>query len=153
MSEENVELAKALLPAPLDLTAAFASPEAIDAMRAHYEPFVQADFATIHDPRAVPMGIGTPKQGGTARGFDGFIALWRDFLSAWESWEVTPTDFVDVDEERVLVFMTFVGRSKTHGVDLSLDGANLMTMRDGKLARLEMFFNRESGVAAAGIAE
>jgi hypothetical protein len=48
--------------------------------------------------------------------------------------------------------MTYGGRSK-HGVELTLDGANLMTLRDGKLARLELFFKRESALAAAGLSE
>jgi hypothetical protein len=153
MSDENLKAAKSFFPAPWDLAEIFSSPEAIAALRAQFEPVVEPDFETIHDPSAMPLGIGTPKSGGVARGMEGFIALWRDFLSAWESWLVTATDFVDLDDERVLVLMTFIGRSKTHGAELSLDGGNILCFREGKLARLEMFLRRDSALAAAGVPE
>jgi ketosteroid isomerase-like protein len=153
MSEENVEVAKALFPAPWDMTALFATPKALNAARAQFEPLVQPDFVTVHDPKAIALGVGTPTGDGISEGIDGFIAIWRDYLSAWESWVVTATDFVDVDDERVLVLMTFGGRSKTHGVELTLDGANLLTLRDGKLARLALFFQRKDALEAAGLSE
>lgn len=79
--------------------------------------------------------------------------LWRDYLSAWNSWVVAPTDFVDVDDEWVLVLQNFKGRSKTHGVEVEQNGGNLLTMRDGKLARLELFFHREDALEAAGLSD
>ena len=37
----------------------------------------------------------------------------------------TPTDFIDVDENRVLVMLDVRARSKTHQVEMPIEGANL----------------------------
>ena len=78
---------------------------------------------------------------------------WREWLSAWESWLITPTEFEAVDEERVLVLMEVRARSKTHRVEMPLKGANLLTIRDGRLARLEMFLDQNEALEAAGLSE
>jgi hypothetical protein len=35
---------------------------------------------------------------------------------------------------------------------VTLDGGNLLTVRDGKVARLQLFFNRLDALEAAGLA-
>jgi len=153
MSQENVETARTIYPGPLDLAAIFASPEALDAARAQLEPFFEPDFETVHDPAAVGLAIGAPSDEGVSEGTDGFIAIWRDFLSAWGSWVVTPTGFIDVDDQRVLVLLTYEGRSQTHGAGMTLNGGNLLTFRKGKVERLQLFFKRRDALEAAGFQE
>ena len=66
-------------------------------------------------------------------GLDGFVSGFGDWLSAWETWVVTPTDFIDVDENRVLVMLHIRARSKTHQVEMPVEGANLgRSIKDGK---------------------
>jgi SnoaL-like protein len=151
MAEENLDVLRALFPAPIDLCAVFAAPELIEAMRSQFEPLFQPDFKTVHDPKAVPLGIGGTLDGGISVGVQGFIALWRDYLSAWESWVITPIDFIEVGDARVLVLLDYQGRSKTHGAQISLAGGNLFTLHEGKVARLELFFARQDALAAAGL--
>ena len=153
MSETNVDVARALFPAPLDLTAVFATPGALDAARHEFEPLVDPDFVTVHDPSAAALDIGSPTTDGTTAGIDGFIGLWRDYLSAWDSWIVTPVDFIAVDDRRVLVLLDYRGRSKTHGAEIALAGANLLTVVQGRLTRLELFFKRQDALEAAGLSE
>jgi hypothetical protein len=76
----------------------------------------------------IPEGSSQP----TSYGLEGFVRAFRDWVSAWESWVVTPTDFIEVDEERVLVLMDVRARSKTHQVELPIEAANLLTLRDGR---------------------
>ncbi len=153
MSQHNVEVANALLPAPLDLVAVFATTEALDGARTQFEHLIDPHLVTVHDPSAAPLGIGNPTAQGTTVGIEGFISLWRDYLSAWDSWVVTPIDVVDVDDQRVLALMDYDGRSKTHGAEITLAGGNLLTVRDGKLTRLELFFRRQDALKAAGLLE
>ena len=154
MSETNVEIARTLYPEGLDLVDAFFNPEVIEAVR----PLMHPDLEVIYEARGLPMGAAGMETGSetsrpTVRGFDDFIGTWREWVSAWETWVMTPTDFVEVDEDRVLIPMTVRARSKTHGVEMAIEGANLVTIRDGKVVRLELYFDQSAAHAAAGLSE
>lgn len=157
MTEENLEIVRGFFPGAVDLVAIFDSPDLLNAMRAAIEPFVEPDFETIGDPNAIPMGPMIGVEGGPsdlfAKGIDGFLDFWRDWITAWESWTVGPPEFIDVDENRVLVCTDVRARSKTDQVEMTIDAANLMTLRDGKVRRLELFFNRENALEAAGLSK
>jgi hypothetical protein len=131
MSQENVKIVRRFYPGSVDMVSSFGDPEGFEATRAALEPLVHPDFETVTVPGQIPL----------------------DWLSAWESWVVTPTEFVDVDENRVLVLIEVRARSKTHQVEMPIEGANLLTLRDGKLARLELFFERALALEAARLSE
>ena len=152
MSEENVEFARALFPGDVDLVATLADAEGFEAA---FEPLVHPNFETITVPGQVPLrGAGAEDPSRPIfYGVDGFVNSFRDWLSAWESWVVTATDFIDVDESRVLVLLDVRARSKTHQVEVPVEGANLLTLSDGKLSRLELFFDRAQALEAAGLRE
>jgi hypothetical protein len=155
MSEENVEIARRLYPETFDLVAAVVDPEAFEAIRGAYEPLVHHDFETVTVPGQIPLGgpdAEKPSQP-TFYGLDGFASSFRDWLSAWESWVVTPTEFIDVDEDRVLVVIEIRARSKTDQVKMPIKGANLLTLSDRKVARLELFFDPAEALEAAGLRE
>ena len=151
MSQENMATARTLYPGAIDLVAAFGDPELLEGLRG----LAHADFEAIFEARNIPMGPASIGETGqpTLHGLDALVRAWREWLSAWETWFVTPTEFVDVDEERVLVLMEVRARSKTHRVEMPVEGANLLTIRDGKLARLEMFLDQNEAREAAGLSE
>jgi hypothetical protein len=161
MSKENVALARRLYPdQPIDLVSVFSDPALLDVMRSEIEPLVHPDLETLGDSSQVGMPwesreAAMPGRSSrpTAVGIEGFLAVWRDWLTAWDSWVITPAEFVDVDEYRVLVLLDVQGRSKTHQVDMPLPSANLLTLRDGKVARLELFTTRAEALEAAGLSE
>ena len=66
---------------------------------------------------------------------------------------VAPPEFIDVDENRVLALMEIRGRSKTHQVEMPIEAANLWTLRDRKVARLELFLDQTEALEAAGLRE
>jgi hypothetical protein len=157
MSEENVELVRQIFPGNLDLASLFADPDLLAATRAGIEPFVEPEFETVGDPDSIMIGSDTGVEGvGTdglfAKGVDGFLNFWRDWISAWHTWTLGQPEFIDVDDERVLVTYEVTARSKTDQVELTFMAANLMTLREGKLAQLELFFNRDRALEAAGLA-
>jgi hypothetical protein len=151
MSQENVATARSLYPGAGDLVAAFADLKLLQRFRGLIHP----DFEAVFEARSIPMGPASIGETGqpTLRGFDALVTAWREWLSAWETWFVTPTEFVDVDEERVLVLMDVRARSKTHRVEMPLEGANLLTIRDGRLVRLEMFLDEDEAREAAGLSK
>jgi hypothetical protein len=152
MSEENVEVARRLYPGEVDVVAVLADRNALDTALG---PLVQPDFETVTVPGQVPVS-GADAQDASrpvVHGLDGFVSGFGDWLSAWETWVVTPTDFIDVDENRVLVILDVRARSKTHQVEMPVEGANLLTIEDGRLARIELFFDRGQALEAAGLSE
>jgi hypothetical protein len=157
MSKENVEIVRRIVPGAIDMVALFGNADLLTAMREGIEPFVEPEFETVGDPDAIPMGQNVGVEGGPrnlfAKGIDGFLNFWREWISAWESWDLGPPEFIDVDQDRVLVSYEVRARSKTAQVEVTIEAANLMTLRNGKLTRLELFFNRENALEAAGLSE
>jgi hypothetical protein len=153
MSQENVEVVRQI-PWDVDMVPVFADPELLEATRRVLEPILHPGFEVVADPTAVPMGdFGSASTPGIATGIDGFIRFWREWLSAWESWVTDQLEFIEVDENRVLVIGEIRARSKTHQVEMSLAAGNLITLRDGLVMRMELFMDRAEALEAAGLSE
>ncbi len=153
MSKENVEIARTLYPGEIDLVAAFADPKLLAEV---FAGVIHPDFEAVFEARNIPMGpaglepVGDMRQP-TVRGINALIQAWQEWLSAWEAWVIEPTDFREAGGERVLVLMRVRARSKTHKVEMPLEGANLLTIRDKQVARLEMFLDQNEALEAAGL--
>jgi ketosteroid isomerase-like protein len=92
---------------------------------------------------------------GTWTGPGGLVEGWRDWISVWEGWRVAVEEIREVDDERVLVFLQGAGRGKTSGLELgqmSARAANVLHVRDGKVTRLVIYFDRERALADLGLA-
>jgi ketosteroid isomerase-like protein len=153
MSQENVEIVRRFYPGPVDLVQAL-DPNGFETTRAAMEPLVHPDFETVTVPGQVPLpGVSADPSRPIVYGLDGFVNAFRDWLSAWDTWVVTAPDFIDVDENRVLALFDVRARSKTHQVEMPIEGATLTTVTDGRIARLELFFDREQALEAAGLSE
>jgi ketosteroid isomerase-like protein len=88
--------------------------------------------------------------GGEYHGIDGLTAAWRDFLAAWEDFRIT-TDRVIAGEPGVYVLLIRLNaRGKGSGVAIDAEVANVVRMRDGRIARLEMYWDRDAALTAAG---
>jgi ketosteroid isomerase-like protein len=81
------------------------------------------------------------------RGFDGVRRYWGDFLSAWESYRVEPLRFYDAGEQ-VAVVVYIVGR--THELEVDQTRSSLLTVRDGRVVRVESFADPDGARQAAG---
>jgi hypothetical protein len=152
MSQENVEIVQSLYPGDVDLVAVLADREALDATLGQ---LAYPDFETVTVRGQIPVsGSGTQDASRQVLyGLDGFVSGFGDWLTAWESWVAKATEVIDVDDNRVLVMLDIRARSKTHQVEFPVEGANLFTLRDGKIARLELFFDRSDALEAAGLSE
>lgn len=156
MSQENLEVARQIFPGTIDMVPLFDDPALFAAMREGFTEFVDPDVVTIGEPNTIPMGdfdtgLKTGPDSSVANGIDGFLNFWRDWLSAWETWVLGPPDYIDVDESRVLLIYEVRARSKTHQVEMTIEGGNLLSFQEGKLTRLELFFDRANALEAAGL--
>ena len=79
---------------------------------------------------------------------------WREALNAWENFRAIPEEYRELDGERVLVPLRNTGRGKTSGLeveDLTTRGANVVHLRDGKVTKLEIYWDRERALADLGL--
>jgi hypothetical protein len=77
-------------------------------------------------------------------------AAWGETISAFDDLHVEAEEIRPIDDERVLVLTHNTGRGKTSGVELgemATRGANLFTIREGKVTRLALYFDRDRALA------
>ena len=112
MSQENVELVKAM----------FANVQSGDwpGALSCFDPDVDLDMSRMPD-------------GGVYRGRDEVWSFYRRWLGTWEEFETHPSRFIEIDRERVLVLNRVSGRGKGSSVEVTMDSANLYTVRDGRI--------------------
>jgi ketosteroid isomerase-like protein len=79
-------------------------------------------------------------------GFDGVRRVWGEFVSAWEDYRVEPLSFHDAGDQ-VAVVVHIVGR--THGIEVDETRSSLLTIRDGKVVRVEAFAGADAAREAA----
>jgi 2-(1,2-epoxy-1,2-dihydrophenyl)acetyl-CoA isomerase len=128
----------------------------LDLVRSVYAGWERGDFSADDwaDPEIELVRADTP-EAGTWTGIAGMATAFREFLSAWEHVRIEPTDYRELDEERVLVLAQFRGRGKTSGVDLArvwTKAASLFEIRAGKVKKLVLYADYERALADLGTA-
>jgi ketosteroid isomerase-like protein len=91
--------------------------------------------------------------GGQYHGIEGLTAAWRDFLGAWEDFRVRKERVVPGEGGVYVLLIQLQARGKGSGVMIDAEVANVVSVRDGRVARLEMFWDREAALTAAGARE
>jgi ketosteroid isomerase-like protein len=82
------------------------------------------------------------------RGFDGVRRFWGEFLSALERYRVETLRFDDAGDQ-VAVVMHIVGL--THEPEVDETRSSLLTVRDGRVVRVESFAEPDGARQAAGL--
>lgn len=80
-------------------------------------------------------------------------AAWRDFLSAWNDFHIEPDRVVAGKPGVYALLIRLLAKGKGSGIDADAEVANVVRMRDGQIARLEMFWDREDALRAAGASD
>jgi ketosteroid isomerase-like protein len=130
MSQENVEIVRAILDALNDGDAAGAFK--------YTAPGFEYDFS-----RSIGLQRGV-STGAEARRF------WKEFASAWESsrWEVD--EFIEADEHVVTPLTLSVRRR--NGIEVqALSTAWMWTFRGGMVARISFYTERQEALEAVGL--
>jgi ketosteroid isomerase-like protein len=147
VSQQDVELVRALL-APFeqgDLIPLWRDDAIIAAMREATADLLTPNFECVFVRADVKRS--------TYYGVDGLRAAWLDWLEPWDSYHAGVEDVIDAGDGRVVVLTRDRARPKGSSADVDFLGAPVWTVRDGKVARIEFYFNRAEGLAAAGLAE
>jgi ketosteroid isomerase-like protein len=131
--------------------------ENLDLVRSIFADWERGDFDSVEwADSEIEFEIADGPAPGRWIGLGGMVQGWRDFLGAWEVWRGAAEGYRDLGGERVLVLIVGSGRGKTSGLDaeqISARGVNLFYVRNGRVVRLVVYFNRERALADLGLAE
>jgi ketosteroid isomerase-like protein len=94
---------------------------------------------------------GWPEQQ-TYQGVEGARAFHRDWVEAWDDWEIEVESLHDAGD-RVAAILRQRGRSKTTGLPVDMGFGQVWTIRDGRQVRMDMYASREEALEAVGLTE
>ncbi|HEY4428813.1 MAG TPA: hypothetical protein VGN08_11470 [Solirubrobacteraceae bacterium] len=123
----------------------------LDLVRSIYAAWERGDFS--RSEWAHPEIEHTDADGPTGGGTGGLERLGygvREFLSTWQEFSLAADSFQELDDERVLVLEHRRGRSRMSGLDLErmrTHGARLFQIRDGKVTKIVVYFDRNRALA------
>jgi ketosteroid isomerase-like protein len=131
------------------------SRENLEIIRSGYEAFASGriPFEAL-DPEIEWRGPHEfPDLAEPRHGHDGVREYMAKLDEAFDDYRMVAEEFVDVDDDRILVFAREGGRGKGSGLAVRTNPtAHLYTLRDGKAIRMESFWERSDGLRAAGLA-
>jgi hypothetical protein len=131
--------------------------ENVDLVRSIHADWERGDFSSSEwaDPQIEYVHADGPDPGSWS-GLANMAQGMRGWLSGWEDFHVEADEFRELDDERVLVFARTSGRGKRSGVELGavLGGAaNVFLIREGRVTRFVLYFDRTRAFADLGLEE
>ena len=134
MSQENVELVRRAYEA--------FNRAGLDALLEYVHPDAEYDITAAIGPYA-----------GVYYGRTAIRNLFADYFEAWESVRLKPEDFIEVDEDRVVVPFRVHARGKGSGVEVEAQITHVWTVRDGKAVRMAAYNDKAEALEAVGLSE
>ena len=136
------------------------SQENVELVRSVCEAHDRGDFAAVfaaYDPKIEwhVLGLASAELGfdPVYVGPDGVRSFWRQWLSAWETTSFEYHEFIDAGEH-VIVVQTQRYRGRTSGIELEwISIAQVWTIQDAKVVRVEFFPTRGEALKAVGLRE
>lgn len=126
--------------------------EDLDRLRALFEMWARGDFSDgevfTDDVAWVPADA---IEKGEYRGREAAREVWYRFLEAWKEFRIEAEEIVPGSDGRYLVMQVFRGVGKSSGLVSEERTAVVITMRDGRIARMEGFWDRDAALREAGI--
>jgi ketosteroid isomerase-like protein len=71
----------------------------------------------------------------------------------FEEWEIEFEELIDAGGDQVFAMSRQHGRGATSGAGAELELANIFTLRDGEVVRVDLYRDREKALEAAGLSE
>jgi hypothetical protein len=93
-----------------------------------------------------------PGTAGEFRGYEGLAAANRELFESWQRIDWRPREVHDLGDQRYLILLDVSGRGSGSGILLEGgDIGHIVTLRDGKAARLEVHLGWDTARQASGL--
>jgi ketosteroid isomerase-like protein len=89
--------------------------------------------------------------GRSYRGHDGIREYFDDIDSAFSEWSIEVEQVVEGDDGRVAIVMTMHARGQGSGAELAGRTGHVWTLRDGRLARNQLFREADAALEALSL--
>jgi ketosteroid isomerase-like protein len=128
----------------------------VELVRALYSNWERGDYSSSEWAHPeIEWAIADGPDPGTWRGVAAMAEGFRSSMGVWKDVRAEVEEYRELDSERVLVLESRRARGKASGLELRnmrSEGAVLFHLRDGKVARLVFYWDRERALADLGLA-
>jgi ketosteroid isomerase-like protein len=130
-------------------------PSNLELVKSIYADWERGDWSSTSwaDPDIEFVMIGGLMDGRWA-GIAEMGRAWGMMVNAWKGLTANPDEFRELDDGRVVVFLTNRGRGRTSGIDISeiaTKSANVFEIRGGKVTNLTLYWDRDRAIADIGL--
>ena len=134
------------------------SQESVEIVKAGWDAWIRGDLDTLFTffDRDVEWDTTTFEgwpEAAVYRGHAGVRRFFDEWLASWERYEAGVDEYVDVGGDRVLVLCWQRGFGPDSHAPVLMEWAQVCTVRDGLVSRMEAFSNRTAALEAVGLRE
>jgi ketosteroid isomerase-like protein len=87
------------------------------------------------------------------RGIEGVRRGLTEWLEVWEAWEAGVDEILPAPDGRVVVLTWQRGKGRQSGLPMDMEWAQIITVGDGKITRVDAYDDRSEALEAAGLRE
>ncbi len=109
------------------------------------------EWKALHHPDVLAIPPDGWPDGEVIRDIDGWFAQAMRLSDPWEGNRLEVEDQTELGDGRVLTVFRWITLGKDSGVGLETQLAQIARARDGRIAELAFFLNREAALEAAGL--
>lgn len=128
------------------------SAQDVELVRAGFVAVARGDFSLVEEMSQPDVVMSQPPEVPDAKTYEGPSAIraaMADWPSQWEDFRMDLLELIDAGDGVVVSVTRHRGRGRQSGIEMDFEVFYVHRLNEGKLARLEMFFDREQALAAA----
>jgi ketosteroid isomerase-like protein len=125
----------------------------VELLRTVEEAFNRRDLETAigaYDPAAEWQMAREDPDTATLHGAEAITRLWESWLESYPDLRVEAQEVIPAGD-RVFVWVQIRGRGAASGAEVEQEEAYVYTFSNGKITRVEEYFDRQEGLEAAGV--
>jgi ketosteroid isomerase-like protein len=133
------------------------SRENVETVRESWEAWLRGDLPALFetcDPDIVWDTSHYPDWPESAyQGIEGVERFLTEWLEVWDDYEVGIDEIFAAPDGRVVVLFWHRGKGRSSGLAMEWHAAQIITVRDGKVSRIDNYEDRAEALEAAGLSE